>query len=1231
MTMAKQWKQGQLKAIDWRSGEMIVSASAGTGKTSVIIERAWQIVQQREANVDELMIVTFTEDAAEELKTRLLNRLDAEFSSAHDSDQRAYLRDQLHRLDRAQISTIHSMCRRIVRENYNLLKIGDLVEIMPPVQAALLKHQLMDELLESAYADAGDFGGRFLRLVECYGGNIDSNISATILHLHEFLNSLADPDGWRAETKKLATTYRNEMFDISELPAYQYLKETWLTGLKGVESKLTQIETILLPHGHTKANEYLQSLIGLARQWQRIIAAGNIETTDSTMPRSPIIKKEEDKLWWIPIRDRIDAAKETLKEVAGEYEEAVTPNLREILQKQADLIETILELQERFAGRLDAAKAEKEQLEFDDLQRLTIKVLLEHPEVTGRYREQFRFVMVDEYQDINELQDKIIRLVSRPDETTPDRCANLFMVGDVKQSIYRFRQAEPEIFQSLYRLADANKNLNRIDLADNFRSRREVLDAVNSVFEPILGGGEVELEYDEGSRLVCGASYPQANQSPKAELHILERNLDAADVGDSDSENDLAEMEAIHREAWLLARRIRELIDARYPVSVGGEVRSVQPDDIVILLRSLRSTAGTYIAMLRRLGLNAYCSQVEAFLEYPEIADMVSLLTIIDNPFHDIPLAAVLRSPFVGATPDELAEVKLAAGRDHFYTGLVRYAEENPLHPAGRKFGEFLGRCEEWRRMAGASSVGELVQRIYLETHYPERIRSQNPEASGAENLEEFLGVAWQFSGDSGNDLRDFLDYLEMLSERSEAIPSVQAGAGSGVRLMTVHASKGLEFPVVVLGNIGRKMNLMDLRRDILIDRNLLIGMKDVQPLGIGKTNTLPVMAISKRSRNQSLAEELRLLYVAMTRAKEKLIMIGTAKTSSLIKTVESSSAEAGRVSPAMVAQRDNSLAWISLAMASNASQKAKMLELLTTESQAEVEFAAMKVHFYPPAVQLAWNMTASQQTPKEKTSAADLLSKIVEADSKISSEAREKIDRVLHILDWKYPQEHLCRMPTHFSVTDLTQRADAYGALDVTEGDLMARPKILLQNTIRLPDEDAQKPLERGTAWHKLMEKIDLASSLEEEGIRSQIESLFSKKILTKAQAEMIDPYKVARFFISPPGRLMQQYRDRMYRELPFTFLLPRALLPKELKMMAVDEPILIQGVIDCLIKTDTSLVIIDYKTNDITAGEVDRLTDHYRTQINLYAVAMGEILQDRVAEAWLYFSQPDSAVRVI
>jgi ATP-dependent helicase/nuclease subunit A len=1230
--MAKQWKPGQLKAIEWRRGELIVSASAGTGKTSVIIERAWQIVRGGQANVDEMMIVTFTEDAAEELKTRFRDRLDAEIMAASAPEDRAFLREQLHRLDRAQISTIHSLCLRVIRENYHRLGISEAVEVFPPEQVTLLKHRTMEKVLADAYEDEGEFGKRFRELVERYGGGgVDAYIAQTVLRVHGFLGSLAWPDKWIEETRQLARVYRSDDFKIGELPAWRYLSEHWRGLLEEAEKEFFKLAGEAAGYRHEKVDAYLLQLTELTQHWRKLLEAGDdramLANVEITLPRSPGIRKEEEKVWWTPIKEQVDAAKDYLKQLAEEFGEAMSGDVRESLKRQAEFIDTLLELLAKFSERLESAKSETGQLEFDDLQRLALRVLSgEVGEAAEQYRELFRFVMVDEYQDINELQDTIIRLICRPDETHSERCSNLFMVGDVKQSIYRFRQAEPEIFQSLYRLAKDGKGLNRIDLADNFRSRREVLDSVNAVFTPVLGGGELELEYDEGSQLVCGAVYPQTQQPTTTELHILERKIEA------DEENDLAEMESLSREAWLAARTIRQLVDSKFPVSANGEVRPIVPEDVVILLRSVRNTAGKYVSMLRRVGLSAHCQQMEAFLEYPEIADVVSLLRIIDNPFHDIPLATVLRSPFVGATMDELAEIRLAAGKGHFYSGLMNFVRDNPLSPAGQKFQRFLDQYERWRRRAGCCCVAELIQEIYLKTHYPEFIRASMPELTGTENLEQFLEMAWQFSSDGGTDLRDFLDYLAVLEEGTASISSIQAGTGAGVRIMSIHASKGLEFPAVVLGNLGKKANLRDIQQDILIDRNLLMGLKDVEPMGLSKTNTLPVLAIARRGRNQSIAEELRLLYVAMTRAKEKLIMIGSGEGEKLGKMLTALQPGAdGRFQPRVVAKRDKALDWIGTALSATVAGKTNLLTLLGSDAQATADCGGAEVSFYPAAEQLQWAVDRSVLTAGTREKAEDLLAKIDQPPTALSSEENARIEKVLNILDWRYPHEVLCTTPTNFSVTELTHRAAAFTALNAAEGDAMDQARPIISGGVSFPDGKNREAIERGNAWHTFMEKTDLNQSLDEENLRSQLESLVAGHALTLDEVRLIDPHKVERFFASTPGRLMLTYRESLYRELPFTFLLAGKDFPKKLASAAVEEPILIQGIIDCLAKTETGFVIIDYKTNAISAGEVDRMTEHYRTQIELYCKAMSEILGEPAVSAWLYFSEPDSAVQVM
>jgi ATP-dependent helicase/nuclease subunit A len=1247
--MAKTWKPGQLQAIGWRSGEVIVSASAGTGKTSVIIERAWQIVRSGLANVDDLMIVTFTEDAAAELKTRFRQRLDQEILDEGTAAGRALLRDQLHRLDRSQISTIHSLCLRIIRENYHVLGISDRIEVFPPEQVTLLKHEILDDLLEEHYSAKDQQGKRFRDLVARYGGrSVDGNIVQTILDLHTFIESLAQPDLWLRRTCELIKIYREENLDLSKLETWTFLKNQWLTAIENIQRSLTPLITLIATYGHAKAREYIEAIATLCHSVQKFLTTNRLddlrELTQQSMPRSPQIRKPEDKDWWEPIKNQADSIKDRLKKIFEDIESILAPDSAAMLRDQAEVVELLLGLVAEFQTRFTAEKESQSLFEFDDLQRLALKVLtlksssaddstdtLVAGEIAAKYREQFKFVMVDEYQDINELQDTIIRLLSRPDAKQPDRCENLFMVGDVKQSIYRFRLAEPEIFQRLCKIAEQNLGLTKIDLADNFRSRREVLDSVNAVFTPILTGDELELEYDQANQLICGATHPEAAAPMVAEIHLLERQFEADDNGDE--RNELSEMEAIDREAFLVARRIRELIDAKFPVTIDGKPRPIAPDDIVILLRTMHHVASRYILMLRRLGISAYCERIEAFLEYPEISDMVALLTMINNPFNDIQLAAILRSPLVNLSMSELAQIRLAAGKEHFYSGVLKFVSENPLSPTAAKLRDFLGRLDRWRRTAGCCNVGELVEQIYLETNYPDYVRATSPDSSGLENLNQFLKLAWQFSQNGQSDLRHFLNYLDIVQKRGTPISSVQAGAGTGVRIMSVHASKGLEFPVVVLGNLGRQVNLSDTYSDIQFDRSLLIGTKYIDPANFSKHSTLPLLAISRHARHRNIAEELRLLYVAMTRAKEKLILVGSERCDSLNKFLQTIPPAAnGKLPASLTASKVSPMSWIALAIASTSKGNTDLTALLSSENEATQTFGPNAVTFYPSAAIANWSIDSATEMKNEK-SACDRLSAILNSPiDSFSGETRQSIDDVIHRLDWQYPFAELTTMPTHFSVTEITQQADPYENILSMDNDRQNQPGRLMRDIeITFPEQSVRDAIDRGNAWHRFMQVVDLTGPMDDENIARQLQQLADRGTLTADHARKIDPIRVERFFASVPGRLMLDNIDHLHREVPFNFLIDAQDIPPALRPKSSHEPVLIQGIVDCLVETDTGVIIIDYKTNAIDASQVDRMVSHYRTQIVLYARAMTSILKKPVLSAWLYFSEPNSAVQVI
>jgi len=661
--MSVNWTEQQLEAIRHRSGELVVSASAGSGKTAVIIERAMYLIRSGLADVDQLLIVTFTEDAADQLKERLRAALEEAYRSAGKPDARRRLFSQLRLVDRAWISTIHAFSRQLLRNHHHLLGLAAEMTVLSAEESALLRARVAEELFEECYAAEDEFGLAFRRLVELYGGrSVDGGLTQAVLSTHAFLTSLVDPDGWLADCRRTYTAVASRDFDLSSHAIWQYLGCQWQSELRRLESEFGALIETAGELSLTSMADHLADLRALVGDAASRLAGNEhsaaLENLAGRVGRSPSTRNPDGDPKIDEFKKRVAQAKDSLKKTVTEIQNGFSAEALARMTDQAPLIETFLNLVENFSSRLVETKSELGQLDFDDLQRLALKVLRmpqtdgpAGPAVAEKYRRDFRFVMVDEYQDVNELQDAIVRSVCRQDAA--GRAENLMVVGDVKQSIYRFRLAEPEVFQRLCRLAATEADrVRRIDLRENFRSQMGVIDTVNGVFEQLLLGGPLQLEYDDRARLICGAGSQgrSLDHAGRTELLLLERELG----GEADSEDEItgeiADLEVIEREAYLVAQRIKTLLDDPPIIAADEGDRALQQEDIVILLRTMKFTANRFVDMLRRFGLGAYCGQVEAFLEYPEIAAVVALLEVIDNPYQDIPLATVLwrRSCAVG-------------------------------------------------------------------------------------------------------------------------------------------------------------------------------------------------------------------------------------------------------------------------------------------------------------------------------------------------------------------------------------------------------------------------------------------------------------------------------------------------------------------------------------------------------------------------------------------------------
>jgi len=580
-----------------------------------------------------------------------------------------------------------------------------------------------------------------------------------------------------------------------------------------------------------------------------------------------------------------------------------------------------------------------------------------------------------------------------------------------------------------------------------------------------------------------------------------------------------------------------------------------------------------------------------------------------------------------GFTPDDLARIRLA-GTGPLYRAL-RLFQGNPTGNGGhtaRLVGQFCGLLDELRRLAGEFAVGDLVQQIY---HLTSWRYFSSPGKTGEQvrqNLEQFLDLAHRFSRRSRNELSDFLEYLNLLRESNQPISSIQSGAGVGIRVMSIHAAKGLEFPVVVLANLGRRTNLQDVRRNIVIDRHLTIGLKPVEAEDRSKAETAATIAIKKSIRNKTIAEELRLLYVAMTRAKGKLILSGSVDFRQLGNLVES---VAGRkeITAGLITSYTAPICWLTIGL--SRADPAGAAALLNSPSR-EQQMGPVVVKPCPGSVQSGWRWPKGGSEKKLTGTAAKTVDAILKGKQIRQERPDEKAQAILERLNWTYPWRELCSTRAKYPVTELAKQVERFSD-QVDAADEMGLDLVTSEDEFgRLAAEDPPA-IVKGLAWHRFMEKLDLDSDMDPPNLQRQLHRMIREGYLRADYGGLIDLEKVCEFFRSRPGKIMLKNRTTIWRELPFTYSLPAEHLPEGLSSEHSGEFVLLQGAIDCLIRTPEGLVIIDYKTDQITADQVHERITHHRRQIELYARAVGEILKSRIAAAWLYFTEPPSAVQVI
>lgn len=1248
------WTDEQWEAIVTRGNNTLVAAAAGSGKTAVLVERIIRMIIREEdlVDVDRLLVVTFTKAAAAEMRQRIGAAIEKELGKNPSS---LHLRRQLTLLNKANIMTLHSFCMEILQRYSYLIDLDPAFRIADETEADLLRRDVLDVVMEEEYGLEGE-EGPFTRLVDYYGGDRDdSALKELLLSVYDFSRSHPWPNHWLAEV--LSNFQDVTMEKINSAFWFRSLMEDVDLDLKGVQTLLEDGEYLASsPGGPIPYLDNLQQEIprvkevreALAVSWEAAYRAiAHVEFGRLKACRG----QEYDKALQDRVKGYRDTAKKRILKVRDELFSIPPQVYLDNLMEMSPLMEKMVNLVLKFTEGYQRAKGEKGLVDFSDLEHFALKILLDkdstpdslYPSSAAMdYRAQFKEVLVDEYQDTNMVQETILLSVSKSGE---DGKGNLFMVGDVKQSIYRFRLAEPTLFMHKYRLyhLDGQGPGKRIDLAKNFRSRREVLDGVNFIFKQIMSESIAEMEYDEAAELIPGADYypDPGEHDVSVEVFLIDRNENAGENGQGEDENgdtlpekessedllDPAELETVQLETRLIADKIIELIgrNSGKPYQIfdkkTGEMRPVSYRDIVVLLRATSAWAPAMIEEFKLRGIPAYAEFSSGYFEATEVEIMLSLLCVIDNPMQDIPLAAVLRSPFVGLHAEEMAQIRIGERSGSYFEALQAYigdGEEGNV-PLQEKLLSFLEKVENWRTEARQGALSSLIWQIYRETGYFDFVGGLPGGRQRQANLRALYDRACQYETTSFRGLFRFLRFIEKMRDQGGDMGTARSLGEQEdvVRVMTIHKSKGLEFPVVFAAGLGKKFNLQDLYGSFLLHKELGFGPKYVDGNLRVSYPTLFHIAMKRRLLREQLAEEMRVLYVALTRARDKLYLLGTA--SSLEKSLENwgktAEVQGWHLPDFQLVKGRSFLDWIGPALLRHRD--------VETLADVKVDFSPLEgVRQHPSQwkLHLVHQNDLADATPSEKELDIVIEQALVAGEPvPLISSSQEEVN---HRLSWKYAYSGATRSISKLSVSELKRRhqvAVALGQEEEGEG-VPLLPQTIVKRP-RFMREEKMAPNEKGTVMHAVMQYIPLTRSFSGNEVKEIVDRMVQEELLQPSEAEVVQTEAIASFLQSSLGQRFLS-SPQVYRELAFTLALPAEEAFPEWERTQIDgEKVLVQGVIDCLFQEEGGWVLLDYKTDKTTPFSDGELAERYRVQLDYYALAIERILQQPIKETVLYF----------
>ena len=1217
------WTSEQQKVIDFRNRNILVSAAAGSGKTAVLVERIIKRITDKEhpVDIDKLLVVTFTNAAAAEMRERIGNAIEKQLEEYPEDEN---LRKQQTLLHNAQITTIDSFCLFVVRNHFEEIQIDPNFRIADQGELKLLELDVLNEVFEKEYEKQTD---AFLQLVDAYSDKRSNKVVKDMV-AKIYRQSASNP--WPKEwVESLVQPYlvgtKEELLETELMQGILAYVKSILVDMPARLEALREVA--LSADGPAKYAETiekdLQGFEGLAEVCDYESLASFCEKAESAFGRLASIRNftgsDEKKN---AVSDGRKAVKDELKELRARYFSMPLDDLVEQLKRMRPMAEELVRLALTYMEAMEEKKAKRHIMDFSDIEHAALRIFVD--EKTKEYRatamdfkKQFEEIMIDEYQDSNQVQEEIMCAISRQSQGE----YNMFMVGDVKQSIYRFRLARPELFMEKFARFDLEESKEqRIDLHKNFRSRREVLDFTNDVFYKIMDADLGNVAYDDEAALYYGADYVDAGDK-KAEVLLYETSP-VQEYGDSGEESGSDELSKKQLEARMIADRILELKEKmEITDKATGELRPLRNSDIVILLRSLSGWGNEFVSVLEDCGIPAHVSTSTGYFSAMEVQTVLSFLKILDNPYQDIPMAAVLKSAIVGLDNEEMAEISLTEGASSFAEAVLMQME---AATEGRLL-YFKELYQGLRKKISDTPIHQLLYMVLEETGFGDYVKALPAGAQRKANLDMLIEKAIAYEKTSYKGLFHFIRYIDQLQkyEVDFGEADITGENEDVVRLMTIHKSKGLEFPVVFVSGISKKFNEMDTRDKAAIHPDMGLGLDEVQVEPRVKRKCLIRSEITDRIHRDNLGEELRVLYVAMTRAKEKLILTGVVENQEKLYKNHSGNITKGKsLSFSQRVMAKSYMDWITDAVLSYPDKYA-----ITFVQESDLVLSEAKKR---------------AQIDVEKEA---LLVKIANAKEGLVQQFKEAFA-------YEYPYKQDENKKSKYSVSELKHASmvEKYdhmeGAVEIPDFLLEEResyvPEFALdmemtkssakesvEETTRKAPAGVSRGALRGTAVHRVMECLDFKQILEIDTtsidekrsfVQAEVARMLEMNLITEEMKELVRIDGLIKFVESPVARRMAKAdaNGDLFREKPFVMDY---------------QDVLVQGIIDVFWLEGERIVLLDYKTDNVQKAE--ELVLRYKTQLELYADALSRVFstKDRIikeTENLIYSFKLDQVILV-